>query len=234
VSDFVLCACGNEARYYIRALEGWTSGPTYCGLCDIEYNAGRGKLKRELEAEEVPDRGLLWYREEHMRMQAQIEYLSAEQIRLSNLVALRDYADLSGGVPSPRDRFIILDREDLRLGKYTSSYADLTDDQLMGLLWFVGEFSIRDAGDHVPRGDSSYEKRRAAALNGIHGFRRKPMGLDEVRACIRAAVREPPKELVDRLWEKRLTPTREACRDALLEHGSWEKALAALEKAAIS
>lgn len=46
--------CPNEARYYVRDRarlrpEKWNL--TYCGLCDIKYNDGAGKLLRELESE---------------------------------------------------------------------------------------------------------------------------------------------------------------------------------------
>lgn len=49
MSDVVTCHrphCGNEARYYFPG----NPHPTYCGVCDIIYNVGRGRLKHEEEA----------------------------------------------------------------------------------------------------------------------------------------------------------------------------------------
>lgn len=34
-------------------------------------------------------------------------------------------------------------RDELRLGKYTRKYADLTGEQLAGLLWLLGEYTAR-------------------------------------------------------------------------------------------
>ena len=41
--------CRNEARYYVSTTtDRWLL--RYCGICDLAYNNGEGKLARELRA----------------------------------------------------------------------------------------------------------------------------------------------------------------------------------------
>jgi len=80
---------------------------------------------------------------------------------------------------------LTLDRESLRLGKYTNCYANLTPLQLEGLLWLLGEWSCR-----VREGKFVGNKNRArVALKTLQEFHRKPLDRDEVRALMRDAAR---------------------------------------------
>ncbi len=82
------------------------------------------------------------------------------------------------------DKTITLEREQLRLGKYTRAYADLTADQLSGLLWLLGEWSCRVRSD----GTLGANKARAgAAIRALRQFHRKPFTREEARALMRNA-----------------------------------------------
>jgi hypothetical protein len=41
------------------------------------------------------------------------------------------------------EEMIVLDRRRLKLGKYTRWAASFSDEEVYGLLWFLGEFGIR-------------------------------------------------------------------------------------------
>jgi hypothetical protein len=75
---------------------------------------------------------------------------------------------------------ITLSREKLRMGKYTRAYARLTSDELEGLLWLLGEWSVRRDGGH-PRAD--------VALEALRNFSHEPLTLEEVYPLMRAAKR---------------------------------------------
>ena len=84
---------------------------------------------------------------------------------------------------------LTLDRRNLRLGKYTSRYADLTPMQLEGLLWLLGEWSARVR----PDGSLGANKNRAkVALDTLRDFHIKPLVREEVRALMREAARGKP------------------------------------------
>lgn len=59
-------------------------------------------------------------------------------------------------------------RDTLRLGKYTHQFADLTSDEIAGLLWLLGEYVVR-AERIFPRVDevSPGDRRRIAAHNAL-------------------------------------------------------------------
>jgi len=81
---------------------------------------------------------------------------------------------------------LTLDRESLRLGKYTNCYANLTPLQLEGLLWLLGEWSCRVR----PDGSLGANKNRArVALEKLQSFHREPIGLEEVKVLMREAAR---------------------------------------------
>jgi hypothetical protein len=77
------------------------------------------------------------------------------------------------------DETLTLDREKLRMGKYTKSYADLTPDELEGLLWLLDEWTIRGDSDH-PRAVAA----RKALLS------RERFTLDRAHEVIRNARKE--------------------------------------------
>lgn len=86
-----------------------------------------------------------------------------------------------------------LDELRLRLadGKYTKQYADLTLDQLHGLFWLLGEWSVRARSEVPVQKGLGGESRMGFARNALVRFDRQPMGIDEVKALMRAAVGPP-------------------------------------------
>jgi hypothetical protein len=99
---------------------------------------------------------------------------------------------------------ITLDRQRLRMGKYTRAYADLTSDQLVGLLWLLGEWSGRAQEDGSLIGNKS---RATEAIAALRLFHRYPLTDEEAKALMRDAGR-PLRERV-----------HEPFRDAMLKHG---------------
>ena len=57
---------------------------------------------------------------------------------------------------SPDQDILSIDRGALRMGKYTRSFDNLTTDQLHGLLWLLGEWTIRGDNGH-PRSEAARE-----------------------------------------------------------------------------
>jgi hypothetical protein len=77
-----------------------------------------------------------------------------------------------------------IDREALRRGKYTAKYADLTAEQLHGLLWLLGEWSSRA----TPEGDYAGSASRAfAARTALLDFHRHPLTSAQVRSLMQAS-----------------------------------------------
>jgi hypothetical protein len=81
-------------------------------------------------------------------------------------------------------------RTELGEGKYTRWMARLSDGELVGLLWLVGEYAARsDSQEHdIAKFDHPGDRRKYGALNGIAAFKRKPMSLDLVRLFMRNCV----------------------------------------------
>ncbi len=87
---------------------------------------------------------------------------------------------------------LVLDRRRLSLGKYTRWAADLTDEQMYGLLWFLGEFGIRTSESNLL--DSIQETGRArtgllGALGFVHGH---PLSQEQAMQAIRNAYKANP------------------------------------------
>lgn len=82
---------------------------------------------------------------------------------------------------------LVLDRRRLSLGKYTRWAADLSDEEMYGLLWFLGEFGIRTSEYNLV--DSIQEVGRArtgllGALGFVHGH---PVNQEQAIKVIRNA-----------------------------------------------
>ena len=83
------------------------------------------------------------------------------------------------------DDRLVVDRAELRLLKYASSYAELDADQLTALLSLLGEISVRAnpegeiVGGNIERGK--------AALAALVQFGRRPLTLEQVRKLMRDA-----------------------------------------------
>ena len=87
---------------------------------------------------------------------------------------------------------IVLDRRHLNLGKYTRWAASLSDEEVYGLLWFLGEFGIRTSEYNLA--DSILEVGRArtgllGALGFIHG---RPVTQEQAMKSIRNAYKTTP------------------------------------------
>jgi hypothetical protein len=85
------------------------------------------------------------------------------------------------------DEPLVLNRDQLRLYKYTRWAAELSADEMYGLLWLLGEFGIRTSAENLP--DSIREKGRArtgllGALGFVHG---RPLSKDKALSAIRNA-----------------------------------------------
>jgi hypothetical protein len=87
---------------------------------------------------------------------------------------------------------LVLDRRRLNLGKYTRWSANLTDEQMYGLLWFLGEFGIRTSESNLL--DSIQEPGRArtgllGALGFVHGH---PLSQEQAMQAIRDGFKANP------------------------------------------
>lgn len=71
-----------------------------------------------------------------------------------------------------------IERETLRMGKYTRGFDKLTTDQLHGLLWLLGEWTVRGDNGHP---------RSTAAREALKTFNDKPCTLEEVHELMRGA-----------------------------------------------
>lgn len=80
---------------------------------------------------------------------------------------------------------LVLDRESLWLGKYTRGFDKLSSEQLEGLLWLIGEWSVRSSLED-PMG---YHPRSKAAFKAMLEFKRKPLTREEAMALMRESVR---------------------------------------------
>jgi hypothetical protein len=88
------------------------------------------------------------------------------------------------------DQPLVLNRDQLRLGKYTRWAAELSDDEMYGLPWLLGEFGIRSSAENLL--DAIREKGRArtgllGALGFVHGI---PLSKDEALLAIRNAYKD--------------------------------------------
>jgi hypothetical protein len=87
------------------------------------------------------------------------------------------------------DGSLSVERERLRLGKYTSWAADLSADELLALLWMVGEYGIRSSAaseDPSIGCDVRREVGRRALVSFVH---HRPISLEEAKRQIRQGLR---------------------------------------------
>ena len=90
-----------------------------------------------------------------------------------------------------QDPPLSLSRKELRLGKYTRWAADLTPDEMLALLWVVGEFGCRSSPDdpeYPPLGLFSLARKevgRQMLVGFVHG---SPLTLEQAREQVRRAV----------------------------------------------
>lgn len=88
------------------------------------------------------------------------------------------------------DATLSIDRELLRLGKYTSWAAELTADELMALLWMVGEYGIRSSAES-DKPAYGYDIRREVGHRALVRFvHHQPISLEEAKQKIRRGLRD--------------------------------------------
>jgi hypothetical protein len=76
-------------------------------------------------------------------------------------------------------------QRELKLGKYTSGFEKMTIEQVMGLLWLLGEWSCRDESLPVEPSETKGHRRKATARNALLEFCRKKLTLEEVKQLMR-------------------------------------------------
>jgi len=87
---------------------------------------------------------------------------------------------------------LVIDRRRLNLGKYTRWAANLSDEEMYGLLWLFGEFGIRTSEYNLA--DSIRQIGRArtgllGALGFVHGY---PVTQEQAMKAIRNAYKTSP------------------------------------------
>ena len=113
-----------------------------------------------------------------------IEILKTSKFKLIGTSTGRFSSKGPNRANKPRTEPLMLDRDELGLGKYTKGYANLTDKQLHGLLWLLGEWSCRADHDGSVKGGHA---RGQAALKALRSFNRNPFTLDEAQELMRDA-----------------------------------------------
>lgn len=71
------------------------------------------------------------------------------------------------------------------MGKYSSWAADLSVDQIIAILWLIGEWSVRTDPEPVDPSLSKGERRAQTARNLLLQFRQRKMTLEEVTEAMR-------------------------------------------------
>lgn len=99
-----------------------------------------------------------------------------------------DDAD-SGKASAKPENKIKIDREKLRLGKYTRWAANLTPDQFYALLWMVGEYGIRSSPDDPAISEGQQVRREAGRKAIVEFVQGKKITLTEAKKAIRASCR---------------------------------------------
>lgn len=81
-------------------------------------------------------------------------------------------------------------RDYLALGKYTCWASRLSSDQLVALLWMIGEFGVRSSPDNanITHGhEGRKEAARKAIINFVHG---NPVSLEQAKRQIIEACKD--------------------------------------------
>lgn len=176
---------------------------------EMDNNAGARRageenaaLKRELAEVKAAAKGVRkqrdGYRDAALKLRGACQQLAQDTIGIASIGAtnegLRFRIDAlesgnrelraSTGLKVPN--MLVIERQELRRGKYTSGYDKLTSDQLHGLLWLLGEWSCRAHADGTL---SANRPRGEAARRALCRFPRDPLTLEEAKALMRKAAR---------------------------------------------
>jgi len=82
---------------------------------------------------------------------------------------------------------ISLNRRRLGLGKYTRWAVNLSEEELYGLLWFIGELGMRTNEHNLIETINSKGRPRTGLLGILRFAHGRPMNLEEAKKAIRNA-----------------------------------------------
>lgn len=166
--------------------------------CAISWRKRAIAFKRELESLKKDHAKLLrdWTEAERAKRILQGTAFHVQKESDINLEGRRKAEREVGRLRDRLNKGRVLD-EKVFANKYSHRYANLTEGQIAGMIWLLGEFEARSS----PRDwdyDVAYpgERRKIGALRALSEFSRNPMTITEVRHYIHKVVRpkrEPPK-----------------------------------------
>lgn len=90
---------------------------------------------------------------------------------------------------------LLLDREHLKTGKYTSWAAELSAEEMYGLLWFLGEFGIRTSEDNLLPSIQEIGRARTGLLGALGFVHGHPLSQEQAMKAIRNAYKSNASEL---------------------------------------
>jgi hypothetical protein len=82
---------------------------------------------------------------------------------------------------------LVLDRRRLSLGKYTRWAANLSDEEMYGLLWFLGEFGIRSSEYNLHEDIQQPGRARTGLLGALGFVHGRPLTEEQAKQAIRGA-----------------------------------------------
>ena len=87
---------------------------------------------------------------------------------------------------------LVLDRRRLSLGKYTHWAANLTDEEMYGLLWFLGELGIRTSEHNLLSSIQEVGRARTGLLGALGFVHGHPVTQEQAMKAIRNAYKTSP------------------------------------------
>jgi hypothetical protein len=90
------------------------------------------------------------------------------------------------------DEQIIIDRNRMRLGKYTGWAANLSDEEMYGLLWLLGEFGIRTSEYNLLNSIQEAGRARTGLLGALGFVHGHPLSQEQAMKAIRNAYKTSP------------------------------------------
>jgi hypothetical protein len=82
---------------------------------------------------------------------------------------------------------LVIDRRRLNLGKYTRWAASLSDEEMYGLLWFLGEFGIRTSEYNLVDSIQEVGRARTGLLGALGFVQGRPVTQEQAMKVIRNA-----------------------------------------------
>jgi hypothetical protein len=85
---------------------------------------------------------------------------------------------------------LVLDRRHLSLGKYTRWAANLSDEEMYGLLWFLGEFGIRSSEYNLHEEIQQPGRARTGLLGALGFVHGRPLTQEKAMRAMRNAYKD--------------------------------------------